>query len=85
MEFKTINMDFVYGIFSSTANTAPMRGYIAASTFTAERTTHMAILSAFQSLGFTLGPGIQSALTPLACSESSGDPTISIDMFTVAG
>ena len=62
-----------------------MRGYIAASTYTSERTTHMAMLSAFQSLGFTLGPGIQAALTPLDCSDLNDKQEISFDMFTVSG
>ena len=62
-----------------------MRGYIAASTYVSERTTHMAILSAFQSIGFVVGPGIQAALTPIKCGDLSGGPTISFDMFTVAG
>ena len=68
-----------------TGNTAPMRGYIAAATYMSERTTHMAILSAFQSVGFTIGPVIQAALTPLKCADLADSQTVVFDMFTVAG
>jgi ceroid-lipofuscinosis MFS transporter 7 len=62
-----------------------MRGYIAAATYVSERTTHMAILSAFQSLGFTLGPGIQAALTPLECTDPTDGQGLTFDMYTVSG
>ena len=68
-------------------NIAPFRAYIASATFTSERTKHLSILAAFQSLGMTVGPGIQAALTPLQCSPSESNlfPYFSVDMFSAAG
>ena len=65
-----------------------MRSYIASATFTEERTAQMSIASSFQSVGFTLGPGIQAALTPLQCTDIKGQSSsqyISFDMYTSAG
>ena len=45
----------------------------------------MSISAAFQTLGLTIGPGIQAALSPLQCSERSAESYISLDMFTAAG
>ena len=64
------------------------RSYIAAATFTEERTAQMSIASSFQSVGFTLGPGIQAALTPFKCTDIEGQSSseyISWDMYTSAG
>ena len=69
-------------------NIATVRSYIAAATFTSERTAQMSIASSFQSVGFTLGPGIQAALTPLQCTDikaQSSSQYISFDMYTSAG
>ncbi len=41
------------------ANAAPMRAYVSAATYQHERTFHMSILSAAQSLGMIIGPSIQ--------------------------
>ena len=48
---------------------------------------HLSILAAFQGLGMTVGPAIQSMLTPLKCSPSDEDafPYFSFDMFSSAG
>lgn len=72
----------------TTGNIATVRSYIAAATFTSERTAQMSIASAFQSVGFTVGPGIQAALTPLQCTDIGAQPSdqyISFDMYTSAG
>ena len=48
----------------------------------------MSIASSFQSVGFTLGPGIQAALTPFKCTDIEGQSSseyISWDMYTSAG
>ena len=45
----------------------------------------MAILSFFQTIGFMLGPAIQSALTPLGCSENYDSGTFHLDMYTITG
>ena len=71
-----------------TGNIATIRSYIAAATFISERTAQMSIASAFQSVGFTVGPGIQAALTPLQCTDIGAQPSdqyISFDMYTSAG
>ena len=78
---KTLGISFVSG------NIAPFRAYIASSTFAQERTMHLSILGAFQGLGMTVGPAIQSMLTPLKCSPSNEEafPYFSFDMFSSAG
>ena len=66
-------------------NIACFRAYIAGSTFSNERTKYLSIAAAFQTLGMTVGPGLQAALSPLQCSEPSTESYISLDMFTTAG
>ena len=68
-------------------NIATVRSYIAAATFTEERTAQMSIASSFQSVGFTLGPGIQAALTPFKCTDVEAEDSqyLSFDMYTSAG
>ena len=69
-------------------NIATVRSYIAAATFTEERTAQLSIASSFQSVGFTLGPGIQAALTPFKCTDieaQSSPQYLSLDMYTSAG
>ena len=68
-------------------NIATVRSYIAAATFTEERTAQMSIASSFQSVGFTLGPGIQAALTPFKCTDVGAEDSqyLSFDMYTSAG
>merc|ERR1719320_1111984 len=70
-EFKTFKVRlwmmvisrFVVG--AGTGLNSAGRYYVASATLISERTTHIAILSLFQTLGFIMGPGIQAALTPL--------------------
>ena len=74
---------FLVGV--SSANVAPFRSYVSGATWSHERTTHIALLNLFQSLGFMLGPAIQAGLTPLRCAPSYEPGTIPIDMYTVSG
>ena len=69
----------------STANQAPIRAYIAGATFKHERNTHISILSLFQTLGFMIGPAIQSALTPVGCSDNYEPGHLKLDMYTISG
>jgi len=69
----------------SSANLAPSRSYIAGATFKHERTSHIAILSLCQALGFVIGPAIQAAVTPVGCDNSYQQGTISLDMYTIPG
>ena len=69
----------------STANQAPIRAYIAGATFKHERNTHISILSLFQTLGFMIGPAIQSALTPVGCSDNYEQGELRLDMYTISG
>ena len=55
--------------------------YVVGATLMKERTAKLAILSAFQSLGLTLGPAVQAAFTPLKCSSGNGQ-YFELDMFT---
>ena len=66
-------------------NIAAFRNYIATATFSSERTKYLSIAAGFQTLGMTIGPGLQACLSPLQCSEPSMDSYISLDMFTTAG
>jgi len=68
-----------------TANQAPIRAYIAGATFNHERNLHISILSLFQTLGFMIGPALQSALTPIGCSEDYESGSLHIDMYTITG
>jgi len=69
----------------SSANLAPSRAYIAGATFKHERTSHIAILSLCQALGFVIGPAIQAAVTPIGCDAHYQQGTISLDMYTIPG
>ena len=69
-------------------NIATIRSYIVDATFLSERTTELAMISSTQALGFLIGPGFQSALTPLECANPpSGtlEPYIAFDMYTSTG
>ncbi|XP_075716575.1 major facilitator superfamily domain-containing protein 8 isoform X3 [Rhinoderma darwinii] len=48
---------------SSKGNVAVVRSYVAGATSLSERTSSMANISAFQALGFILGPAFQAAFT----------------------
>ena len=47
----------------------------------------MAIFQAAQSFGFTVGPAIQAAFSPLGCSSEAdtGHPYIAMDTYTACG
>ncbi len=67
-----------------------MRAYVSSATYEHERTFHMSMLSAAQSLGMIVGPSFQAALTPIQCSETAleagpDDTYIAFDMYTAAG
>ena len=48
--------------------------------------THISLLSLFQTLGFVLGPAMQSALSPIGeKSEISLDSTFHLDMYAACG
>ena len=69
-------------------NIATIRSYIVDATFLSERTTELAMISSTQALGFLIGPGFQSALTPLQrANPTSGtsEPYIAFDMYTSTG
>nr|XP_022328337.1 major facilitator superfamily domain-containing protein 8-like isoform X2 [Crassostrea virginica] len=46
-------------------NVAVVRSYLSGATTIKERTSAMANLSAFQAIGFIIGPGIQTAMVPI--------------------
>ena len=75
---------FVVGI--GTAINAASRSYVSKATYENERTTHIALLSLFQTLGFVLGPAIQAALTPIGETGyiSKGSAFV-VDMYTATG
>lgn len=56
---------------------------MAAATLLSERTTHIALFSLFQTLGFILGPGVMAGLAFLGTKEVSGEGEIVFDMFTL--
>ena len=76
---------FIVGACSG--NVASVRSYIASATYVTERTSEMSIASAFQSVGFLIGPGIQAALTPLECTDVNTNSVsyFSFDLYTSAG
>jgi len=69
----------------STANQAPIRAYIAGATFKHERNMHISIMSLAQTIGFMIGPAIQSALTPIGCSDNYEPGSLKFDMYTISG
>jgi ceroid-lipofuscinosis MFS transporter 7 len=77
---------FVVGI--GTGINAAARSYVSKATYESERTTHISLLSLFQTLGFILGPVIQASLTSLGEKGFfyvSPDSTFFIDMYTATG
>ena len=59
------------------------RFYVATATLLSERTTHIALFSLFQTLGFILGPGVMAGLAFIGNKEVSEDGEIVFDMFTL--
>ena len=65
---------------------APCRTYLSKATYQSERTTHIALFSLFQTMGFILGPALQAGLTFLGEEEFiSNDSQFIFDMFTACG
>ena len=64
-----------------------IRSYVAQATFKSERTGEQALIQAAQCLGFTIGPGIQAAFSPIGCSSlaNSGGPYFALDTYTSCG
>ena len=50
-----------------------------------ERTTHVSLISLFQSMGFILGPAVQAALSPIGSGEPNPDSHITFNLFTATG
>ena len=77
---------FLYIPFGKLANIASNRLYVAKATRPHERVTHIALLSLFQTLGFVLGPAIQSALSPIGEKKAIPDEsTFHFDMYAACG
>ena len=75
---------FVVGI--GTAINAASRSYVSKATYPEERTTHISLLSLFQTLGFVLGPAIQSALSPIGeTGRIDAETSFVFDMYTSTG
>ena len=64
---------------------ATARAYVSKVTTLEERTTHVSLISLFQSMGFILGPAVQAALSPIGSGEPNPDPHISFNLFTATG
>jgi len=61
------------------------RYYASTATLISERTTHISLLSLFQTLGFIAGPGIQAALTPIGPADIGPEGEVVWDMYTSTG
>lgn len=62
------------------------RSYVSSSTLLAERTTHIAYASLFQTLGFIAGPLIQALLAFIGQKDSLGqEGEFYMDMYTATG
>ena len=70
-----------------TANVAPNRLYVSKATYPKERTTHIALLSMFQNIGFIVGPAIQAALSPIGEGSTKMPSTSAFhfDMYSACG
>ncbi|KAI8510511.1 Major facilitator super domain-containing protein 8 [Branchiostoma belcheri] len=67
-------------------NVAVVRSYVAAATTLTERTSTMATMSAFQAIGFILGPVMQTAFVPLGETGVEWKAIqLSINMYTGPG
>ena len=77
---------FVSGVSGGISTS--LRSYIAAATFTSERTAQLSMSLSFGSVGTTLGPAISAALTPLQCTDINTQESsqyFSFDMYTSVG
>ena len=71
---------------TGTAINSTARSYVSSATLLAERTTHIAYLSLFQTLGFILGPLIQALLAFLGQRGTLGmNGEFYVDMYTATG
>ena len=61
---------------------AASRYYVSAATLLSERTTHIALFSLFQTVGFILGPGLMAALGFLGTNGFTDEGQIVFDMNT---
>ncbi len=64
---------------------AAARAYVSKVTTLEERTTHIALLSLFQTIGFVIGPGIQAALTPIGDGPIDEESVVVVNMYTATG
>merc|ERR1719341_371654 len=74
---------FIVG--TGTAINSTGRYYVSLATRLDERTSHIALLSLFQTLGFILGPGIQAGLTPIGAATPGKEGSLYFDMYTATG
>ena len=74
-------------LFYFVANVAPNRLYVSKATYPKERTTHIALLSMFQNIGFIVGPAIQAALSPIGEGSTKMPSTSAFhfDMYSACG
>lgn len=86
MIMMTLNIFCSFSTGIGTAINAASRSYVSKATYESERTTHISLLSFFQTLGFVLGPAIQSALTPIeAMVYVEPESNFIFDMYTATG
>eukprot|EP00095_Tigriopus_kingsejongensis_P005990 maker-scaffold48_size466083-snap-gene-3.28 protein:Tk05990 transcript:maker-scaffold48_size466083-snap-gene-3.28-mRNA-1 annotation:"major facilitator superfamily domain-containing protein 8 isoform x8" len=74
---------FIVGI--GTSINASASSYVGKVTTLKERTTHVSLLSLFQTLGFVLGPALQAALTPIGEKDFGVESNVVFDMYTATG
>ncbi|XP_071125177.1 major facilitator superfamily domain-containing protein 8-like isoform X2 [Mytilus edulis] len=63
-------------------NVAVVRSYVAGATTLKERTSAMAIMSAFQAVGFIIGPVIQIAMVPIGYPGPVHLESVHLDLYT---
>ncbi|KAH3836200.1 hypothetical protein DPMN_109570 [Dreissena polymorpha] len=66
-------------------NVAVVRSYVSGATTLEERTSAMANMSAFQAIGFIIGPLIQTALVPIGFPGPVHSPALHFDLYTATG
>ena len=82
-EVETIHFNLNESLFAAINATA--RAYVSKVTTLEERTTHVSLISLFQSMGFILGPAVQAALSPIGSGEPNPDSHITFNLFTATG
>ncbi|KAJ8298001.1 hypothetical protein KUTeg_024532, partial [Tegillarca granosa] len=63
-------------------NVAVVRSYVSGATTLKERTPTMANISAFQAIGFIIGPAIQTAMVPIGYPGPVHSRALNIDLYT---